>query len=511
MDPSGADAAPAWGLAMQIDTSLEPIRAGAFTVAEARHLLRRAGFGPEPGEAERLAAMGLDAAVEHVVDYRRHPLRGLPRPRIDPDLKPYWTPEEREQRRRARQGDDQETLDQLSAAFLARRDEDRRQLRELQQWWLEHMIRTPRPLEEQLTLLWHGHFATRHRNVRHTALMHEQNMMFREHAAGSFADLARAIVRDPAMIIFLDNHRNFRRNPNENLARELFELFTLGEGNYTEQDIAEAARALTGYHLDEDRRFAFNVRQHDPTRKRILGARGAFDGDDVVDLALRQEACARFVCYKLYNHFVADHVEQTLPTYQQTVILAMARTMRRHEYRIAPVLEELFKSRHFYDPQLRGQKVKSPAHLLVGTTRMCQLPMRRAAPLRRAMNQMGQTLFDPPSVAGWPGGRMWINTSTLFVRQNLVSFLVTGQPRPRERHGIRHADYDPMVLVADLEKRTPEAVVDALVDRLVGEHVPAERREPLARHVAERGDTVRADAVAGLLMLIGTMPEYQLC
>ncbi|MEX0745000.1 MAG: DUF1800 domain-containing protein [Phycisphaeraceae bacterium] len=496
---------------MSVNTSLNRLADDAFGPAEARHLLRRAAFGPEPGQADRLAAMGLPAAVDQFVDDERPAEDDLPQPAVDPDLLRPYTQEERRALQAARRAGDQATLDRFTAERQRRLNRDRAMFRGLQEWWLDVMLRTPRPLHENLALLWHSHFATRHRNVRNTYHMFQQNALFRTHAIGSFARLVRGIVRDPAMLRFLNNDRNRRSQPNENLARELMELFTLGEGNYAEHDIREAARALTGYHVEHND-FRFNQRQHDHGPKAILGRRDRFNGDELATHLLRRNACAQFVAFKLYRHFVADVTLDRITPAQASVVRQLGALVRQSDYRIAPVLKALFESQHFYDASVVGQRIKSPVQMLVGTVRMTGCPARQPRLWRIAMDQLGQTLFDPPSVAGWDGGRSWVNTSTLFTRQNLCLYLLTGHSAagPRNRD---HEPFDPTPLVADLPDRSPAAVVNALVNQLVGDHVPAARREPLVRELQRRtdGGGLNAESLTALLVLITTMPEYQLC
>jgi uncharacterized protein (DUF1800 family) len=370
------------------------------------------------------------------------------------------------------------------------------------------MIETPRPLEEKLVLLWHDHFASNYRFVRDSYMMLQQNRTFREHANGSFADLAHAIIRDPAMIRFLNNDSNQRRKPNENLARELMELFTLGEGHYTESDIKQGARALTGYSVN-DNDFMFRPGAHDPGQKTILGASGDFDGDAFVDILLAREQCPRWVAYKLYRQFVAD-VDDAPPAGSEQIIEELAVELRRSDFELRPVLRKLFASAHFYDPAIRGAKIKSPTQLLVGAIRSMHTPARSFDVLRDAMEMMGQQLFSPPSVAGWPGGRGWINTSTLFVRQNLCTYLITGK-LPFEDGWSRQAiAYDPAHLLDDVRPLTAEAGVDRLLEQLIAVKVSDARRNELVRF-AKDSDLNKRDAVIGLLLLITAMPEYQLC
>ena len=495
---------------MRVDTSLAPLPAKRFGTRAARHLLRRAGFGGGPAEVAALRDRGRDGAIRHLLAYRRIAADNLPAPPVNPDVVRPLTREERRARRVARKTGDREALERIRAAYRRRRRRDRRMFRDLQQWWLEVMLETPRPMEEKLTLLWHDHFATGYRSVRDAYLLFQQNRMLRRHAAGNFQTLAKRIVRDPAMIKYLDNHRNRKGHPNENLARELMELFTLGEGQYTERDIKEAARALTGYGF-RDNGFRFRHELHDHGMKRILGRRGRFDGDDLVRILLKREACSQWLAYKLYNHFVADvpAAPERIPSWARRVILDLAALLRRHDYALEPVLATLLRSRHFYEPRIVGQKIKSPAQLLVGAMREIDAPPRSSRALIRAMRGMGQRLFQPPSVAGWDGGRAWITTSTLFVRQNACAYLITGRHPVGGRE--QGQPYDPSPLLAALPSRDPEAVAHALIDALIGEAISRARREPVIRFARDKGPRLANDDVVGLLVLIMAMPEYQLC
>lgn len=494
-----------------MDTSLSPIRPGDFGPAQARHLLLRAGFGGGPEEVADLAEAGLGKAVEGVIGQAAS--TGVEaEPQIDPDVIRPLTTEERQQFADARREGDEAARSRLQKTINERRAQDRRMLGELRRWWVGLMVDSPSPLREKLVLLWHSHFASRHRNVRDTYLMYQQNQMFRGHAAGSFAELARAVVRDPAMLKFLNNDQNNKGKPNENLAREFMELFTLGEGNYTEADIKQGAKALTGYHID-DNDFVFRERRHDNTKKTVLGETGRLDGDDLVDVLLDQPACPKYIALKLYRHFVADVTDylHEVPEAQQEVIRRMAVMLRKNGYEVAPVLEALFKSRHFYDPGVVGHKIKSPAQLVAGTARTLGTPTRSAGTLSDGLTAMGQALFDPPSVAGWAGGRSWINTSTLFTRQNVCTYLITGKDPRKKKWNRKQVGYDPMHLLAGVDSREPRPVVDHIVGFMLGDHTPAERREPLYQFMRARSKGVTKDSLIALLTLITAMPEYQLC
>ena len=341
--------------------------------------------------------------------------------------------------------------------------------------------------------------------------MQQQHQLLRREANGSFAALARGIVRDPAMLRYLNNNQNRKQRPNENLARELMELFTLGVGNYSEQDIKEGARALTGYNLN-DNDFRFNKGQHDSDPKTILGQTGTFDGDAFVDILLRQEACARFACLKLYDHFVADvgDLYDAVAGPHRRVIDAMARQLIRSDYQLQPVLEELFASQHFYDPEIVGRKIKDPTQLLVGTVRSLGTPTRQWGALNSGMQAMGQVLFQPPTVNGWDSGRAWINTSTLFARQNLATYLISGK-HPQQKFKAGDVEFRPTQLLEGQDAAGPDAAVDLLLGHLLGDRVSAERRSIARTFLKHRGDRVDDESLVALLCLITSMPEYQLC
>lgn len=489
-------------------TSLRSITDRDFGYAEAQHLLSRAGFGGTPQQIAQLQAMGIDKAVDYLVDYEDVSVDDLAKPTYDADLIRPPTEEERELIRRAERENNEELRERYRREFLRRRGEDRNQMTQLKDWWLARMIATPRPLEERLVLFWHSHFATNHRTVQDSFLLLKQNVLFRKHANGNFANMVYGIIRDPAMIRFLNNDSNRKRSPNENLARELMELFTLGEGNYTETDIKEGARALTGYTAN-DNVFQLDEYQHDTDTKEIFGKKASYNGEQFVDAILARPVCSLFVCLKLYKYFVAD-VSDIVPPYARTVVTSLADTFRDGKYAMKPVLKRLFKSEHFYDAALRGQMVKGPAQHVVGSVRVLGTPTRDISVLSQAMRMMGQDLFDPPSVAGWDGGRGWVNTSTLYVRQNLTVYLLTGKLPYSDGWSREEVDYDPMFLIADLKERSPRTVVTHLLATLIGKPIAAERQQALVDFLDGRDVGITRDSMLALLLLITALPEYQL-
>jgi uncharacterized protein (DUF1800 family) len=288
---------------------------------------------------------------------------------------------------------------------------------ELRGWWVEEMLVTPSPLTERMTLFWHNHFVSGQQKVRLAELMYRQNVTLRANALGNFSTLLYAMARDPAMVIYLDSAQNRKGTPNENFARELMELFTLGEGHYTEQDVKEAARAFTGWSIDRvSGNFTFRPFIHDYGVKTVLGKTGNFDGDQVLDILISRPETAEFVTRKLWREFVS-------PDPQEREVKRIAARFREAHYDIRSALYAILTSDAFYSAENRGVLVKSPVDLVVGT--MHQFDMRTGAPVPFAFAAagMGQNLFLPPNVKGWPGGEAWINASTLLARKQFLDRL----------------------------------------------------------------------------------------
>ncbi len=499
----------------RVETSLTQIRDEDFGYAQARHLLLRAGFGGTDEQIRTLAQWGPEAAVDHLLDYQDIPAQGDAPDVFDSNIiRPRSQAEQREIQR-ARQAGDENVLSRFRTMRQQAQRADRNQMRKIQRWWITRMIQTPRPFEEKMTLFWHGHFATNYRGIEDSYHMYAQNRMLRHYAIGNFADLLRGIIRDPAMLRYLNNNQNRKRSPNENLARELMELFSLGEGNYTERDIKDGAKALTGFTYQDDT-FFYDKNTHDNTTKHILGVTGNLDADGFVSAILRSQACAPFICAKLYKFFVADIPTdvKALKGPARTVVRKMSTMLQQQHYELKPVIRRLFLSRHFYDPSVMGTKIKSPAELVVGSIRSLNAPPRNISIIADAMDRMGQSVFLPPSVKGWDGGRSWINTSTLFVRQNTLVYMLTG--RQANRNFIDRTHYDPTRLVPSMNdprldgNPPPELIANELLDLVLGH-----RPEGAAGHLVEAANKVdkpnSAKGITAMLMLITSMPEYQLC
>ena len=279
-------------------------------------------------------------------------------------------------------------------------------------WWGGRMLTSRRPLEEKLTLFWHGHFATGAGKVRDARMMHRQNEMLRANAAGNFRDLLLGILTDPAMLVYLDNGENRKDHPNENFGRELLELFTMGVGNYTERDIREAARAFTGW-TNDALEFRFDADNHDFGAKTFLGRTGPFDGEDIIDIILETPVTAEFIAGKLYRFLVREELD---PATRRE----LGDTFRGTGYELRPLLRRIFLSRDFYSRASVATQVKSPVQLVVSTYRKLGLTELPTIPdFNRLTAGLGQTLFNPPNVAGWAGGRTWITPALLLQRGNL--------------------------------------------------------------------------------------------
>jgi uncharacterized protein (DUF1800 family) len=405
---------------------LSPIAAADWTPDRAAHLIERAGFGATPEEIARFAAMRPDAAVDSLVAYEKIDNRDLSpfdESRIwDPGMDPF-PPSRAETVRIAYERGEalgikvlpagtqrrlQPIVDKFFYSLIANGIETQR----LGLWWANRMLRTRRPLEEKLTLFWHGHFATGENKVRDYRMMLQQNAMFRARASGSLRDLLVGILKDPAMLVYLDNGENVRTHPNENFGRELLELFTMGVGNYTERDVREAARAFTGWSNDV-LVFKFNAELHDDGDKTFLGHTGKFDGEDIIDIILRQPVTGEFVAAKLYRYFVREDISDAVKK-------ALGRSFRESGYQVKPLLRRIFLSKDFYSPPSYATQIKSPVHLVVSTYKKMGLTEVPTIPdFGRMTGSLGQSLFDPPNVAGWAGGRTWITPATLLHRGNL--------------------------------------------------------------------------------------------
>ncbi len=359
-----------------------PGRDGAWDLAAASNLLRRAGFAPSMNESRAALDAGLAKTVAALVDDGTE------------------------------ESDRFKELDSLGDAVARRENIDG-----LRGWWLMRMLHTRRPLWARMSIFWHNHFATSNVKVNKPAAMAGQLRSIENLGMGSFESLLLAMARDPAMIIWLDGESNIKGRPNENFARELFELFGLGVGHYNEKDIKEAARAFTGWHQRQGE-FKFFPHDHDTSEKTVFGQTGKFDGAEIVSLTVAHPACSRFIAGKLLREFLC-------PAPTTELIEAFATVLREKKMVIADGMRTLLLSRAMNGTEFRRTRIKSPAEFAFGIVRSLEIKTPSGV-LADAMSQMGQRLLEPPSVKGWDGHRAWLNTSTMLVRLNAAQRVAKG-------------------------------------------------------------------------------------
>ncbi|MBA3686803.1 MAG: DUF1800 domain-containing protein, partial [Planctomycetes bacterium] len=293
--------------------------------------------------------------------------------------------------------------------------------RELKGWWYREMLATDSPLTERMVLMWHNHFTSQLNTVEDPRLMWEQNQLLRQHALGNFGHFSLAIPFDPAMHRYLDSNSNVARRPNENFAREVMELFTVGEGNYTEDDIKEAARAFTGYQIGAEGKPVLVAGQHDNGRKTVLGHKGVFDAKEIITiLLLKEKNVALNIANKLWREFVDDQPDDK-------AIYEVAAAFYRSRYQITAGLRELLLQERFWDPAVRGNLIKSPTELLIGMARQLELDVKDPGVLVDFGKKLGQELFDPPNVKGWKGGNAWVSTHSLLARGEVLEAILGGR------------------------------------------------------------------------------------
>lgn len=279
-------------------------------------------------------------------------------------------------------------------------------VRDLNLYWLKEMVVTPAQLREKMAFFWHGHFASRNNNIFYNQLLLH---VFRKYGLSDFGTLLKEVSHSASMLYFLNNQQNRKGRPNENFAREVMELFTLGRGNYTEKDIKEAARAFTGWTANGRGEFVFRENFHDTGTKTVLGKTGNFNGDDVLNIILENRQTAKFITQKIYTFFVNDRIDEG-------IVNKLADQFYNSKYNISALMESIFTSDWFYEPKNIGARIKSPVELLTGIQRMIPMKLDNDYALFNMQKILGQQLLYPPNVAGWPGGRTWIDSSTLMMR-----------------------------------------------------------------------------------------------
>jgi len=467
------------------------------------HLMRRAGFGATRAELEKYSKMGYEATVDELLD----------------TTNPQWMSEYL-----LRRYHPDESSMMLGLGGL--------------DGWLYRMMTTDTPLLEKMALFWSGIFATGYPKVIHAKSLSDQIRMFKRYSLGDFRTLLVEMAKDPAMIIWLDNQQNHKDSINENFGRELLELFSMGVGNYTEDDVKECARAFTGWTIgnceymelrsarDSDWpygriswHYAFDEDDHDAGEKEFLGRRGNFNGEDIIDIICEQEATARFIARHLYHFFVADEPPVPQWPYQaprdSEAVDQLAQAYFDSNYDIRSVMKFLFNSEFFKSEACWYEKIKSPAELVTGVMRLTEsvdAPQYETKSRQLRMQYMGQTLSNPPSVEGWDGGTAWIDTGALVERMNFASEEL-GNVSSLGSQGLFKR------VVSDGEgELSPQRIVDICLDHVGSISVQDDTRERLVDYASRNGvvtvndgsiDEIGKEKVAGVLKLIGATPEFQ--
>jgi uncharacterized protein (DUF1800 family) len=450
----------------------QPTSQAPWDVKKAGHLYRRAGFGATTEELEAAVKLGPDKAIDQL-------LKG---------------------------GSGLEEFEKETAP-LAQSTARANNGPQLRAWWLYRMIYSPHPLREKLTLFWHNHFATSNAKVNNAGFMLGQYQLMYRHALGSYRSLVMDMGKDPAMLVWLDTRGSKKGAPNENYARELMELFSLGVGNYTETDIREAARAFTGWEI-QGGKAAFNENQHDATDKTVLGQKGNWNGDDITRICLEQKVCASFICRKLYRFLVSD----TQPPAPE-LIEPLAEQFRKSDYDFGSLVKTMLRSNLFFAPTTYRSSIKSPVDFALGIARALEGRIGTVA-LAQALESLGQNVFFPPSVKGWDGGQAWLNGQTLLYRQNLALAMTSTEDA---RFGRRT---DPAALARKHGKKSDDEVVDFFLRLFLQGDVAADSRAKLVDYMQQarkRGVPVywtEEDAadhrVRAVCHLVLTLPEFQL-
>jgi uncharacterized protein (DUF1800 family) len=440
----------------------------------AAHLYRRAGFGAAPTELHAAVKDGLSATFDRL----------------------FRTDAEAEERNQFLTVNGERVAAQNNAY-------------QLRGWWLYAMLNSLQPAREKLALFWHNHFATSIAKVQRTTLMYGQNRLLRHHALGKFGPFLQAMSKDPAMLVWLDSNSNVKSHPNENYAREVMELFSLGVGNYSEHDIREAARAFTGWHTDGDQ-YEFNPNFHDFGQKTVLGQTGNWDGDDVVRILLEQPAASHFLVRKLYRYLISEAQEPPA-----RLLEPLAVSFRRGDYDITALVRTMLQSRLFFSEHAYRQRIKCPVEYVLGAVKSVGQGFVSPQSLVKKLEAMGQELFAPPNVKGWVMGRAWLNTATVLARANFAQSLSagTGQLNLSDPTATIGVAVDPAALLRREGVTDPVRIVSFLAEILLdGELADAAR----ARLVAFLGegklpqgpalDQRVRDAVHAMM----TTPEYEL-
>ncbi|CAH0169810.1 hypothetical protein SRABI27_01570 [Pedobacter sp. Bi27] len=470
-----------------------------------KHLYNRAGFGVSYADLQKLSKKNLDKVVDNLLkdSLKNDPINLVNDYESKRQLlvqaglysKKDLTDEEKKMRQQIVREQNEVSRD-LNIAFITK------------------MINTDAPLREKMTLFWHGHFACRSNNP---FFAQQLNNIQRANALGSFKTLLIEVSKSPAMLQYLNNQQNRKGKPNENFARELMELFTLGRGNYTEQDIKESARSFTGWMYDKDGSFIFRQNLHDPGTKTFFGKIGNFEGENIIDIILEKPETSQFIARKVYKFFVNDNPNEDH-------IKELATHFYNSKYDIGSMMKKMFTSDWFYSPENVGTKIKSPAEFLVGLSREFYVTYNKPQVLIQLQSSLGQYLFNPPNVAGWPGGQSWIDSSSLMLRMRIPSLVLndgeidfSGKADPEDEAVIALSRTATTNANANMK---PKSYVNAnadwpkFLDTLPKGLTPLELTEFLLQPKLNAKITTMVSDNKGLrstAVEITSMPEYQLC
>lgn len=440
----------------------DPVAKGGGPTTDVAHLLRRAGFGASPAELLLATQQGLNQTADTLIGYEQVPDNFVP-PIAD-------------------------------TIALGRN----RNVTDLTVWWLTRMLTTSRPLQEKMTLFWHSHFATAIQKVREPAFMYQQNQLFRNNALGNFDTLLSGLYKDPAMLIWLDGRRNTKQAPNENFAREVMELFTLGHGNYTEDDVHAGAKAFTGWQLNATTgAVSFNPRIHDDSIKTYLGQTGNFDGEDAVRILAAHPATGPYLAGRLWRFFASDNPSSA-------TIKAMANAYYNNSHSIRAMVRTMFSLPAFYSSAVKTGHIKSPTEFVVSGIRQMGLTATDLSTVPRTLAQLGQELFNPPNVGGWSAGPGWINATTMLGRFNFASQLTGDLGKGTI------VSFDPNAILAS-SRATQMNSLAAYIAGMLGIQAGSDTTKALISY-AGKGSVNRSDIqtkIRGLVHLTLVSPEFQ--
>jgi len=490
---------------------LKPLSSDRWDLTAAAHLLNRVGFGGTPAEIKALGDRGLDGAVDYLVDYEKIP---------DATANPEWAKPDPEGMKHLYEVNRNGTPEERRKMRQEVQRLQRERLMELRGWWLQQMVKGPRPLQERMTLFWHGHFATSFDKVRDAYYMWRQNDIFRRLATGNWELLLLEVGKDPAMLVWLDQAQSRKEHPNENFAREVMELFALGEGHYTEHDITEGARALTGWSLDRlEQSYVYRSFFHDNGDKTIFGKTGNFGGDDFINMIVGQPQAAKFITAKVWTYFAGSEPRAGLSD-------ALAANFRENGNNFKPFLQTMFRCEEFYSPEIIRNQVKSPVQWLVGSVRMLQCELPPPLVSWGMLRQLGQDLFAPPNVKGWDGGVTWITTNTLLTRYNDAQALVQGSLPPlsagdfsgkgagngqkamkvMQRMRIGGVNIDRILSPEDRDNN--HSIIASLQKRLFQTDLKKDQQDALQEFLDSKTKMSTTDILTAIRLMMST-PEYQ--